>query len=283
MDKTNYVLNKKLEPAANETVWAFDLGKGAIGDSPSPRWGEGGRRPDEVDKHFHHEFLHKASLLIPAEFAETKTAAGRRQMWRTRQAHKAREQWHSDGCDLFRGAHASGVRFSASRRKPRLANIAPPEIPEMMCAKSSGATPKLAHGTRALPKPEESRFYKGDPNNDIQTVSKEVLIGAIRKMNRCSHRPSPGGGGILVAASGKEAPCRSSAAVPGCGCGWRLAASSIAGRDARPTRRRDACATRFTQDYAAPTALGRIELKIPIKFSTRFRNGPILPKFTWAA
>jgi hypothetical protein len=40
------------------------------------------------------EFLHKASLLcraiakrrlvIPAEFAETKTAAGRRRMWRTR-------------------------------------------------------------------------------------------------------------------------------------------------------------------------------------------------------
>jgi hypothetical protein len=29
------------------------------------------------------EFLHKASLLIPAEFAETKTAAGRRRMWRT--------------------------------------------------------------------------------------------------------------------------------------------------------------------------------------------------------
>jgi hypothetical protein len=70
-----------------------------------------------------------------------------------------------------------------------------------------------------------------------------------------------------------QAPCRSSAAVPGCGCGWRLAASSIAGRDARPTRRRDACATMFTQDYAAPTALGRIELKIPIKFSTRFGNG----------
>ena len=30
MDKTNYVLNKP-EPAANETVWAFDLGKGSIG------------------------------------------------------------------------------------------------------------------------------------------------------------------------------------------------------------------------------------------------------------
>ena len=86
-------------------------------------------------------------------------------------------------------------------------------------------------------------------SNDIQPVSKEALIRAIKKMNRCSHRPSPAGGGILVAASGKDfqAPCRGSAAVPGCGCGWRLAASSIAGRDARPTRRRDACATKFTQ------------------------------------
>jgi len=116
------------------------------------------------------------SLLIPAEFAETKTAAGRRRMWRTRQAHS-------------------------------------------------------------------------------------------------SHRPSPAGGGIVVEANGKEAPCRSSAAVPGCECGWLLAASSIAGRDARPTRRRDASATRFTQAHAAPTALGRIELKTPIKFSTRFGNG----------
>jgi hypothetical protein len=82
----DYVLNKKPEPASNEMVWAFDLGKGSIGDFPSPRWGEGGRSPDEVNKNFHHEFLHKASLpwrdevkrrrLIPAEFAETKTAAG---------------------------------------------------------------------------------------------------------------------------------------------------------------------------------------------------------------
>ena len=71
----DYVLNKKPEPV--EMVWAFDLGKGSIGEAV--------RRGNE--------FLHKASLLIPAEFAETKTAAGRRRMWRTRQAHKAREQW----------------------------------------------------------------------------------------------------------------------------------------------------------------------------------------------
>lgn len=66
-----------LEKKAKKTIWAFDLGKGSIGEAV--RCGT--------------EFLHKASLLIPAEFAETKTAASRRRMWRTRQAHKARELW----------------------------------------------------------------------------------------------------------------------------------------------------------------------------------------------
>ncbi len=77
VDMKTYVLNKKPEPASNEMVWAFDLGKGSIGEAV--------RRGNE--------FLHKASLLIPADFAETKTAAGRRRMWRTRLAHKARERW----------------------------------------------------------------------------------------------------------------------------------------------------------------------------------------------
>jgi hypothetical protein len=52
-------------------VWAFDLGKGSIGEAVR----QGNR------------FLHKASLLIPPDFAETKTAAGRRRMFRTREAH----------------------------------------------------------------------------------------------------------------------------------------------------------------------------------------------------
>ena len=152
MDKTNYVLNKP-ELAANETVWAFDLGKGSIGSpggvAPVDEFpGVAGVTPRGEAVRRGNEFLHKASLLIPAEWAlprgreccaclrrprsrvlpwgETKTAAGRRRMWRTRQAHRA-------------------------------------------------------------------------------------LIGAIKKMNRCSHRPSPAGGGIVVVASGKDfqAPCRS--------------------------------------------------------------------------
>ena len=60
-----------------ETVWAFDLGKGSIGEAV--RQGT--------------KFLHKASLLIPANFAETKPAASRRRMWRTRIAHREREHW----------------------------------------------------------------------------------------------------------------------------------------------------------------------------------------------
>jgi CRISPR-associated endonuclease Csn1 len=66
-----------MELNLQETVWAFDLGKGSIGEAVR----QGNR------------FLHKESLLIPADFAETRTAATRRRMCRTRQAHKARERW----------------------------------------------------------------------------------------------------------------------------------------------------------------------------------------------
>lgn len=68
---------KTTESGEAGAVWAFDLGKGSIGEAVR----QGNR------------FLHKASLIIPAEFAETRTAAGRRRMWRTRQAHRAREGW----------------------------------------------------------------------------------------------------------------------------------------------------------------------------------------------
>src|SRR5271157_6002424 len=87
----DYVLNKKPEPASNETVWAFDLGnvpRPSDGRGWRAATGEGCHWPDEVNTI--PQFLHKASLLIPADFAETKTAAGRRRMFRTREAHKAR-------------------------------------------------------------------------------------------------------------------------------------------------------------------------------------------------
>ncbi len=156
----DYVLNNKPELAANEMVWAFDLGhplrlerrflrsreREKVAQPDEGRWGETiqcGAGRGEVSNSGHqktavrrgNEFLHKASLpcravaqrkrlwrdevkqrlVIPAEFAlprgreccaclrrprsrvlprgETKTAAGRRRMWRTRQAHKACEQW----------------------------------------------------------------------------------------------------------------------------------------------------------------------------------------------
>jgi hypothetical protein len=102
MDKTDYVLKNKPEPAANETVWGsarvpragsgvapgllvelFGLGAGF---SARRRKRQPGRsRSPQTAVNTIPQFLHKASLLIPAEFAETKTAAGRRRMWRTRQ------------------------------------------------------------------------------------------------------------------------------------------------------------------------------------------------------
>jgi CRISPR-associated endonuclease Csn1 len=77
---------------AGKTIWAFDLGKGSIGEAV--RQGT--------------TFLHKASLLIPAEFAETKTARDRRRMHRTREAHKARERWLQEvmqqaGIEILKG------------------------------------------------------------------------------------------------------------------------------------------------------------------------------------
>jgi len=98
-----YVLNEKPETASNETVWAFDLGhplrlerrflrsreREKVAQPDEGQWGKSffcGAGRGEVSNPGHqktavrrgNEFLHKASLLIPAEFAETKTAAGRR-------------------------------------------------------------------------------------------------------------------------------------------------------------------------------------------------------------
>jgi CRISPR-associated endonuclease Csn1 len=78
------------------TIWAFDLGKGSIGEAV---WNPGKK-----------QFDHVASLLIPAEFASTKEAASRRRMMRTRQAHKAREAW------LDEVWHAAGLKPLVGRR-----------------------------------------------------------------------------------------------------------------------------------------------------------------------
>ena len=83
------------------TIWSFDLGKASIGEAV---------RDTKTN-----EFLHKASLLIPAEFASTKDAATRRRMWRTRQAHKAREAWLDD---VWRAAGQEPLRKREVWRNP---------------------------------------------------------------------------------------------------------------------------------------------------------------------
>jgi CRISPR-associated endonuclease Csn1 len=104
----DYVLKEKPEPASNEIVWAFDLGKGSIGEAV--------RRGNE--------FLHKASLLIPAEFAETRTARDRRRMFRTREAHKAREKW------LCKVMHEAGIEILHGRNYDAAGNWKPGEPAE---------------------------------------------------------------------------------------------------------------------------------------------------------
>lgn len=64
-----------MKPA--ETVFAFDSGLASLGEAV---------RQDLT-------FPHIESWLIPEDFAETRSAAGRRRMLVTRQAHKEREAW----------------------------------------------------------------------------------------------------------------------------------------------------------------------------------------------
>ena len=59
-----------------------------------------------------------------------------------------------DGCKCMDwGAYASGVWFSAPRRKHRPTNFPSSKIRKKISNKSSGATPELARGTHALPIP----------------------------------------------------------------------------------------------------------------------------------
>ncbi|MCS7062426.1 MAG: hypothetical protein NZM04_00005, partial [Methylacidiphilales bacterium] len=58
------------KPPSSPSIWAFDLGITSIGEAVR----EGTK------------FKHIASLLIPEDFAETKNAAARRRMFRTRLA-----------------------------------------------------------------------------------------------------------------------------------------------------------------------------------------------------
>ena len=68
------------------TIWSFDLGKASLGEAVR-------YVSERANNPLNHTFPHKASLLLPEDFAETRTAASRRRMKRTREAHKAREAW----------------------------------------------------------------------------------------------------------------------------------------------------------------------------------------------
>jgi CRISPR-associated endonuclease Csn1 len=83
-------------------IWSFDIGLGSIGEAI--------RDPKT------HEFKHVASLVLPAEFASTKTAATTRRMFRTRLAHKKREEWLDH---VWRGAEQEPLKRRTTWRNPK--------------------------------------------------------------------------------------------------------------------------------------------------------------------
>ena len=98
-----------------DTIWAFDLGKGSIGEAVR----QGTR------------FLHKASLLIPAELGrrgpatESGTPASRYRMLQTRRAHERRELWldavwTAAGLIPLMSRTVESVDFEIHRKKKKL-------------------------------------------------------------------------------------------------------------------------------------------------------------------
>lgn len=145
MSAKDYVLSgtapTESAPVPNH-VWAFDLGKGSIGEAV--RVGA--------------NFKHKASLLIPGDFAETRTARDRRRMWRTRQAHHAREQWlrevfQAAGLPVLYGRNydaKTGEWKPGELGDPRLEREFPP-MGEATCHTSCQLRIKLLRGEKLEP------------------------------------------------------------------------------------------------------------------------------------
>ncbi len=82
-------------------IWSFDIGTGSLG------YAVRGAKGDPF------EFNKVDSLLIPDEFAKTKSAAERRRAYRTRLAHKKREEWlrkvfQEAGLEVLNGAEIIG-------------------------------------------------------------------------------------------------------------------------------------------------------------------------------
>lgn len=151
----------------SEIVWAFDLGKGSIGEAV--------RRGTT--------FLHKASLLIPAEFAETRTARDRRRMYRTRLAHRSREKWLHEvmkeaGIEVLRARNydSAGDWKPGERADERLEREFPAEGDET-CYTSCLLRIKLLRGEKLAPWQVFKAFHSAiqrrgyDPNVPWKTRS----------------------------------------------------------------------------------------------------------------
>jgi hypothetical protein len=68
----------------------------------------------------------------------------------------------------------------AAQRNCRIGRFTP--CPPPADSRASSRSARTSTSTRE--KPEEYRFYKGDPNNDRQPDSQEALIGAIKKCHQ---------------------------------------------------------------------------------------------------
>lgn len=83
-----------------EKVFAFDVGIGSLGIAV--------RKGNEI--------LEARSLLIPPEFASITEQRERRRQYRTRIAHKKREEWLKDQCRAA-GIEVLDGRFPGKRKK----------------------------------------------------------------------------------------------------------------------------------------------------------------------
>ena len=133
-----------------KTIWSFDLGIASIGEA--------------VRNLSDNSFPHKASLLLPEDFGETKTSSTRRRMKRTRDAHKAREDWldtlwQSAGLEVLSGRR---VRFEHGKWAPieadetqkesrRLLQREFPKKGETVCYNSALLRIKLLKGEKLAP------------------------------------------------------------------------------------------------------------------------------------
>jgi CRISPR-associated endonuclease Csn1 len=148
-----------MELNCEETVWAFDLGKGSIGEAVR----QGTR------------FLHKESLLIPPDFARrgpatlSGTPASRYRAMKTREAHRKREEWLEK---LWTAAGLQVLQGRQVRCDQKTKEWLPPILGDErlerefakagddMCYTSSLLRIKLLQWKRGEPKLAEWQVYK---------------------------------------------------------------------------------------------------------------------------